>query len=284
MIVVTQVGALLDGLKEIKLQSDLLSLIPTMGNLHDGHLSLIRKAKQISDNVVVSIFINPMQFNNDEDLKNYPRTLAEDLKALQDEGVSLVFTPREQEIYPNGFNHHTTIHVPILSQQLCGANRQHHFEGVCTVVYKLFQLIRPDFALFGEKDLQQLLIIKKMVHDLRLGITIIGVPTIRYDDGLALSSRNQNLSRKERFIAPLLWEMLTRCAEQINSDGYSEAEKILSEAAQNLTYKGFSVEYLELRNLKNLSTIKNRSDDGAIFTAAWLGDTRLIDNIRIKSR
>ena len=190
MIVVSDNKALRDHLDAIRAQSR-IAFVPTMGNLHHGHLSLVHQAKKAADIVVVSIFVNPMQFGKEEDLATYPRTIDADVAALKAAGVDVVFTPSIADIYPQGDEAHTAIRVPLLSEPLCGAQRPGHFDGVCTVVYKLFRLVQPDVAVFGEKDLQQLLIIQKMVQDLSLDIDILQGLTSRAGDGLALSSRNQ---------------------------------------------------------------------------------------------
>jgi len=193
MIVVSDSAALEEHLSTLRQRADTIAFVPTMGNLHDGHVALVHQARATADSVVVSIFVNPMQFAAHEDLDTYPRTLDDDLTALREAGVDLVLTPSVDDIYPDGSARHTAIHVPGLGDSLCGKDRPGHFDGVCTVVCKLFQLVRPDIAIFGEKDLQQLLIIKKMVADLSLPIDIQSGPTQRAEDGLALSSRSQHL-------------------------------------------------------------------------------------------
>jgi len=252
-----------------------------MGNLHAGHLALVTQALETGAKVVVSIFVNPMQFAAGEDLDTYPRTLDADLSALDKIGADVVFTPREADIYPYGSKAHTAIHVPGLGDGLCGKNRPGHFDGVCTVVYKLLELVRPDIAIFGEKDLQQLLIIKKMVRDLGLQIDIQSGATQRAEDGLALSSRNQYLSEEERATAPLLWQTLRDCASQLQADRSADVASVLTPARTALEQAGFEVDYLEPRALADLRLLDRITEDCALFVAARLGKTRLIDNIQI---
>jgi pantoate--beta-alanine ligase len=282
MIVVSDNSALRDYLDPVRVQSR-VAFVPTMGNLHEGHLSLVRQAKEAADIVVVSIFVNPMQFGEKEDLATYPRTIDADVLALKTAGVDVVFTPSIADIYPQGDQAHTAIRVPLLSEPLCGAQRPGHFDGVCTVVYKLFRLIEPDVAVFGEKDLQQLLIIQKMVEDLSLNIDIRHGVTTRASDGLALSSRNQYLSAAEREIAPRLWQTLQDCAQTLRGASTGSAGTILAQASDELTAAGFKVDYLELRELQTLHTATDLSHDCALFVAATLGTTRLIDNIQISA-
>ena len=255
-----------------------------MGNLHAGHLALVEQAHHNADAVVASIFVNPMQFAAHEDLSTYPRTLEADLTALETAGVDLVFTPSDQEIYPEGSASHTAIHVPSLGDALCGKDRPGHFDGVCTVVYKLFQLVKPDVAVFGEKDLQQLLIIKKMVSDLGLPIEIRSGATQRAEDGLALSSRNHYLSAAERAIAPKLFSTLTACAESLPSASPNSVETLLTSSRDELESAGFALDYFELRGLPLLQRVSDATQDCALFVAARLGQTRLIDNIQLLNR
>lgn len=283
MIIAADSQALAERLHELRAGNATVGFVPTMGNLHRGHLSLIQQARDAADIVVVSIFVNPMQFAAHEDLDTYPRTLEADLSALRDANTDLAFTPCTSDIYPEGSDAETTIHVPRLGEALCGKDRPGHFDGVCTVVYRLFQLVQPNVAIFGEKDLQQLLIIKKMTRDLRLPIDIRGGATQRADDGLALSSRNQYLTAAERAIAPLLWNTLQNCAEKLSGCPEEETQPLLSNARETLEQAGFSVDYLDLRTLSTLSTTCDTREDCALFVAARLGRTRLIDNIQISA-
>ena len=281
MIVASTPSALKEHLAALRTRSVAVSFVPTMGNLHAGHLALMQQARQYAEVVVASIFVNPMQFAENEDLATYPRTMDADLAALREAGVDMVFTPNVEDIYPGGSALHTAIHVPVLGDSLCGRDRPGHFDGVCTVVCKLFQIVEPDIAVFGEKDLQQLLIIKQMVRDLGLPVEVQHGPTQRAEDGLALSSRNQYLSDAERALAPLLWQTLQDCAQALKTPAISEAERVLTPARDALQRAGFAVDYLELRTLSALDLIHQVTEDCAVFVAARLGRTRLIDNIQI---
>ena len=250
---------------------------PTMGNLHAGHIELINVAKQRSDVVVASIFVNPMQFGGNEDLDAYPRTLEADLAKLEAAGAAAVFTPTTTDIYPDGVAQHTAVDVPGLTDVLCGASRPGHFRGVTTVVSKLLGIVRPHIAAFGAKDLQQVLVIKKMVRDLSINTEIDLVPTLRETDGLAMSSRNSYLSRDERALAPLFSRTLKETAKRLVESG-SDIETVIAEAKAILTDSGFVLDYLEARHTYDLSKASSLNQETAIFGAAFLGNTRLIDN------
>lgn len=250
---------------------------PTMGNLHAGHIELINVAKQRSDVVVASIFVNPMQFGGNEDLDAYPRTLEADLAKLEAAGAAAVFTPTTTDIYPDGVSQHTSVDVPGLTDVLCGASRPGHFRGVTTVVSKLLGIVRPHIAAFGAKDLQQVLVIKKMVRDLSINTEIDLVPTLRETDGLAMSSRNSYLSRDERALAPLFSRTLKETAKRLAESG-SDIETVIAEAKAILTDSGFVLDYLEARHTYDLSKASSLNQETAIFGAAFLGNTRLIDN------
>ena len=281
MIVASTPSALTAHLAALRTRSATVSFVPTMGNLHAGHLALMQQARQHAEIVVASIFVNPMQFAANEDLATYPRTMEADLAALREAGVDIVFTPDVTDIYPGGSALHTAIHVPVLGDSLCGRDRPGHFDGVCTVVCKLFHMVEPDIAVFGEKDLQQLLIIKQMVSDLGLPVDVQSGATQRAEDGLALSSRNQYLSDAERALAPLLWQTLQDCAQALTAPATSEAEHVLKPARDALQHAGFAIDYLELRTLSTLDAVDHVTEDCALFIAARLGRTRLIDNIQI---
>lgn len=263
---------------------DRIGFVPTMGNLHEGHLRLIRVAKQQTDRVVVSIYVNPMQFDQldgGDDFKHYPRTLKKDLQKLEQLGVDLVFTPDDQSMYPNGSEQSSFVEVPSwLSTQLEGAHRAGHFRGVATIVTKLFNIVQPDVAVFGEKDFQQLLVIRQLVQDLNMPVEIIGEPTIREGDGLALSSRNQHLTKQERLIAPGLYEVLSDIRERILLQNMAMAD--LEQAAiMMLEQRGFSPDYVAIRHSETLQESENPADSLVILAAARLGKTRLIDNLRV---
>jgi pantoate--beta-alanine ligase len=250
---------------------------PTMGNLHAGHIELVNVAKQRSDVVVASIFVNPMQFGGNEDLDAYPRTLEEDLAKLEAAGAVAVFTPTTNDIYPDGVSQHTAVDVPGLTDVLCGASRPGHFRGVTTVVSKLLGIVRPHIAVFGAKDLQQVLVIKKMVRDLSINTEIDVVPTVRETDGLAMSSRNGYMSHDERALAPLFSQTLKETAKRVAESG-SDIETVIAEAEAILTDAGFVLDYLEARHTYDLSKASSLNQETAIFGAAFLGTTRLIDN------
>ena len=250
---------------------------PTMGNLHAGHIQLINVVKQHSNVVVASIFVNPMQFGGNEDLDAYPRTLEADLAKLEAAGTAAVFTPTTTDIYPDGISHHTAVDVPGLTDVLCGASRPGHFRGITTVVSKLLGVVRPHVAAFGAKDLQQVLVIKKMVRDLSINTEIEVVPTVREADGLAMSSRNGYLSHDERALAPLFSRTLEETAKRVAESG-SDIGTVIAEGKAILANAGFAVDYLEARHTYNLSEASSLNQETAIFGAAFLGTTRLIDN------
>ena len=250
---------------------------PTMGNLHAGHIELVNVANQRSDLVVASIFVNPMQFGGNEDLDAYPRTLEADLARLEAAGTAAVFTPTTTDIYPDGVSNHTAVDVPGLTDVLCGASRPGHFRGVTTVVSKLLGSVRPHVAAFGAKDLQQVLVIKKMVRDLSINTEIEVVPTVRESDGLAMSSRNGYLSHDERALAPLFSQTLEETATRVSASD-SDIETVIAEGKAILTNAGFVVDYLEARHTYDLSKASSLNQETAIFGAAFLGATRLIDN------
>ncbi|ABE73910.1 pantoate--beta-alanine ligase [Psychrobacter cryohalolentis] len=256
-----------------------IALVPTMGNLHDGHLELVKIAKQHADIVVVSIFVNPTQFGVGEDFDSYPRTLDEDVAKLAMVGADYVFAPTIDEMYPV-LPPPTTILAGTITEQLCGKTRPNHFDGVGIVVSKLFNIVQPNIAVFGQKDYQQLAIIKQLVRDLSYSIDIIGAPIIRATDGLALSSRNQYLSESERQTAPILQQELQYSAKQI-SDNKQPLEVLLTAAHERITSAGFIIDYLEVKTTE-LTAVDDESinnhQDLVILVAAWLGRARLLDN------
>lgn len=257
-----------------------IGFVPTMGNLHSGHAALVAKAAQRVDFVVASIFVNPLQFGAGEDLDKYPRTLAADQEKLLEAGCHLLFAPSVEEMYPDGMAGQTRVSVPQLSEGLCGASRPGHFEGVATVVSKLFNMVQPDLAVFGQKDYQQLAVIRALVHDLNMPIQIIGEPTVRATDGLALSSRNGYLSAEQRAIAPVLYRSLSQIAQAIR-DGERDYPRLLAEQQQQLEAAGLRRDYLEIRHAKNLRPATAEDRDLVILVAAYLGATRLIDNLHL---
>ena len=261
-----------------RLQGLRVVLVPTMGNLHRGHLHLVEHAQSLASKVVTRVFIKPMQFDNKDDLAAYPRTLEDDRDKLEALGTDLMFAPDLTEIYPRGFEHTTRVEVPELSDILCGANRPGHFHGVATVVTKLFNMVQPDVAVFGEKDYQQLLIIRRMTADLNLPIEVVGVATVRESDGLAMSSRNGYLSQDERRRAPILYRTLTETAERVQH-GDRDYPMLERYAAHQLERFGLKPEYISLRRQQDLGTPAAGDNDLVILCAAWLGKARLIDNI-----
>ena len=261
-----------------------IALVPTMGNLHDGHLELVKIAKQHADIVVVSIFVNPTQFGVGEDFDSYPRTLDEDVAKLATVGADYVFAPAIDEMYPV-LPPPTSVLTGAITEQLCGKTRPTHFDGVGIVVSKLFNIVQPDVAIFGQKDYQQLAIIKQLVRDLSYPIEIVGAPIIRATDGLALSSRNQYLSESERKIAPILQQELQYLAEQIG-DNQQPLELLLAAARERMTSAGFIIDYLEAKTaeLTDVDESINNHQDLVILVAAWLGRARLLDNQLVTNR
>lgn len=259
--------------------SEITAFVPTLGNLHDGHLSLVRKAKEIADRVVVSIFVNPTQFDKAEDLAAYPRTVESDLELLKREEIDLVFLPEASEMYPEGSA--ARVEVDGISDILEGDSRPGHFSGVATIVAKLFNLIQPDISVFGEKDFQQLMLIKRMTDDLDFGIKIIAAPTAREESGLAMSSRNNYLDDNQRnAIAPGLFKQMQHVKEQIEA-GEKDYLALQGQSIEALDKLGFTPDYFEVRNAHDLSIAKSEDTQLVILVSAWLGKARLIDNIRV---
>ncbi|EIR2333710.1 pantoate--beta-alanine ligase [Escherichia coli] len=277
MLIIETLQLLRQQIRRLRMEGKRVALVPTMGNLHDGHMKLVDEAKARADVVVVSIFVNPMQFDRPEDLARYPRTLQEDCEKLNKRKVDLVFAPSVKEIYPNGTETHTYVDVPGLSTMLEGASRPGHFRGVSTIVSKLFNLVQPDIACFGEKDFQQLALIRKMVADMGFDIEIVGVPIMRAKDGLALSSRNGYLTAEQRKIAPGLYKVLSSIADKLQA-GERDLDEIITIAGQELNEKGFRADDIQIRDADTLLEVSETSKRAVILVAAWLGDARLIDN------
>lgn len=277
MLIIETLPLLRQQIRRLRMEGKRVALVPTMGNLHDGHMKLVDEAKTRADVVVVSIFVNPMQFDRPEDLARYPRTLQEDCEKLNKRKVDLVFAPSVKEIYPNGTETHTYVDVPGLSTMLEGASRPGHFRGVSTIVSKLFNLVQPDIACFGEKDFQQLALIRKMVADMGFDIEIVGVPIMRAKDGLALSSRNGYLTAEQRKIAPGLYKVLSSIADKLQA-GERDLDEIITIAGQELNEKGFRADDIQIRDADTLLEVSENSKRAVILVAAWLGDARLIDN------
>ncbi len=259
-----------------------IAFVPTMGNLHAGHLRLVEEARREADCVVVSLFVNPTQFGPAEDFAVYPRTPDADIEALRVARADVVFTPSEAVIYPGGSAGSTRVTVPALDDILCGAFRPGHFSGVATVVLSLFNLVQPEVAVFGRKDLQQLRVIERMVRDLNVTVRIVGVDTVREADGLALSSRNARLTADERTKAPLLYGALCEAAHRIAA-GERDGSAIEATGRAGLVAAGFRVEYFALRDAHDLAVPGAATREYAVLAAAWLGSVRLIDNVCVRS-
>ena len=277
---ITEIKSLRSQIKAWRQAGLSVALVPTMGNLHQGHFSLVEKAKNMADKVVVSIFVNPMQFGANEDLDSYPRTLVADKQGLAELGTDIVFTPSVATIYPNGLDAQSFVDVPGISMGYCGGSRPGHFRGVATVVTKLFNLVQPDYACFGEKDFQQLQVIKTMAHDLSIPVEIIGVATSREVSGLAMSSRNGYLSEIQKETATELFRTLNWSAEQLNA-GRRDFTEICQQAKQRLQQAGLKADYFEIAQRDTLKNATLNDSQLVILAAAFLGPVRLIDNLQV---
>lgn len=275
------VQALRAAVAQARAHGQRIAFVPTMGNLHDGHIALVARARKEAAFVVASIFVNPMQFGPNEDLDKYPRTLAADQQRLQAAGCDLLFAPTVAQMYPGGMAVQTRVSVPELGQELCGASRPGHFDGVTTVVSKLFNMVQPDVAVFGQKDYQQLAVIRAMVRDLNMPIDIIGAPTVRADDGLALSSRNGFLDTAQRAAGPVLYRVLTEMANALRL-GDKGFEALMTRYRQQIVGSGLRLDYLEIRHGQTLRPARAEDRDLVILVAAWNGATRLIDNLHLE--
>ncbi|NIF48731.1 pantoate--beta-alanine ligase [Enterobacter sp. Ap-1006] len=280
MLIIETLPLLRQQIRRWRQEGKRIALVPTMGNLHDGHMTLVEEAKAVADVVVVSIFVNPMQFDRPDDLARYPRTLQEDCEKLNRRKVDMVFAPAPVDVYPQGLDTQTFVDVPGISTMLEGASRPGHFRGVSTIVSKLFNLVQPDVACFGQKDYQQLALIRKMVADMGYDIEIIGVPTVRAKDGLALSSRNGYLTADQRKIAPGLSKVMNGLAEKLRGDD-RDTEEMLILAATELNEKGFRSDDLQIRDADTLLELSAESKRAVVLMAAWLGQARLIDNVTV---
>ncbi|WCE29218.1 pantoate--beta-alanine ligase [Vibrio sp. SCSIO 43137] len=254
-----------------------IAFVPTMGNLHNGHLTLVREAQKRADIVVVSIFVNPMQFERADDLNNYPRTLQQDLSKLEADGVNYVFTPTPALMYPHGLDKQTFVEVPEISHILEGASRPGHFRGVATIVTKLFNIVQPNVACFGEKDFQQLAVIRQMVTDLCMDIEIIGVATVREEDGLAMSSRNGLLTAEERQSAPAVARAMNQIGQQLEQ-GECDIDGLIEKANAQLIQAGFKPDEIFIRDARTMQPLTQASEQAVILMSAFLGKARLIDN------
>lgn len=274
----TTIQGLAASLNPARAARKIIGFVPTMGNLHEGHLRLVREARQLCDVVVVSIFVNPIQFGPNEDFDNYPRTLEQDSQLLAEAGCDIVFAPSVEQMYGKS-PRLTNISVSEITEDLCGLQRPGHFDGVAVVVTKLFNIVQPNYAFFGQKDYQQLAVIRQFVRDLNIPLEVIGVPIVRAEDGLALSSRNGYLSEQERKTAPVIYQSLKN-AEQALQQGEKLSE-VLANIKAALTQAGFVVDYVEART-PELQKIDQFNQEIVLFVAAKLGSTRLIDNMQIK--
>ncbi|MHC0466050.1 pantoate--beta-alanine ligase [Kosakonia cowanii] len=277
MLIIETLPLLRQHIRRLRQEGKRIALVPTMGNLHDGHMKLVDEAKLRADVVVVSIFVNPMQFDRQDDLVRYPRTLQEDCEKLNKRKVDFVFAPAPADIYPQGTEGQTYVDVPGISTMLEGASRPGHFRGVSTIVSKLFNLVQPDIACFGEKDYQQLQLIRKMVADMGYDIEIVGVPTVRAKDGLALSSRNGYLTADQRKIAPGMSKVMNAIADKLQA-GECDIEELVALAEQQVNEAGFRADDIQIRDADTLLDVTESSQRAVILMAAWLGQARLIDN------
>jgi pantoate--beta-alanine ligase len=277
VLIIETLPLLRQHIRRLRQEGKRIALVPTMGNLHDGHMKLVDEAKLRADVVVVSIFVNPMQFDRQDDLVRYPRTLQEDCEKLNKRKVDFVFAPAPADIYPQGTEGQTYVDVPGISTMLEGASRPGHFRGVSTIVSKLFNLVQPDIACFGEKDYQQLQLIRKMVADMGYDIEIVGVPTVRAKDGLALSSRNGYLTADQRKIAPGMSKVMNAIADKLQA-GERDIEELVALAEQQVNEAGFRADDIQIRDADTLLEVTESSQRAVILMAAWLGQARLIDN------
>jgi len=268
-------------LRTARSQGNSIALVPTMGNLHEGHLQLIRQARDRYDFILCSIFVNPLQFGENEDLAAYPRTLEADRESLRSENCDCLFLPSVNEIYGDGLEQQTSIHVPGLTENFCGSSRPGHFEGVATVVTKLFNIVQPDAAFFGLKDYQQFLVIRKLTQDLALNIAIHGIETHREESGLAMSSRNNYLSQKQREQAASLFQCLESCARKIQQ-GSTEFQQLEEAAKIELQQASLKPDYLQICDADTLQAASTDTRHIAILGAVFIGKSRLIDNIRFR--
>ncbi len=276
----TTIQGLTASLSPARAAKKMIGFVPTMGNLHEGHLTLVREAKKICDVVVVSIFVNPIQFGAGEDFDSYPRTLEQDSRLLADVGCDIIFAPSVEQMYGSQ-PRLTNISVGQITDDLCGKSRPGHFDGVAVVVTKLFNIVQPDYAFFGQKDYQQLAVIRQLVQDLNIPLEVIGVPIVRAQDGLALSSRNGYLTEEQRATAPKIYQLLKQAEQDLHEGKALSA--VLATISDQLTQAGFVVDYVEARQ-PNLQPIEQFTQNLVLFVAAKLGSTRLIDNLQVEHK
>ena len=276
-----RVAPLRQALAQARAQGRTIAFVPTMGNLHEGHMQLVRLARERCDLVIVSIFVNPLQFGLNEDWEKYPRTLEADVAKLEAEPCDVLFHPSETEIYPNGMADQTRVVVPTMTDILCGASRPGHFEGVTTVVSKLFNIVQPDQAVFGVKDYQQLAVIRRMVEDLCIPVGIVGAPIARDADGLALSSRNSFIASAERPRVTQLYKALCWCRDEIAQSGRRDFAALEDEAVRRIREAGFRPDYVSIRNGRTLELAAHDDDEIAVLGAMYTEGARLIDNVTL---
>ncbi|MCX7942970.1 MAG: pantoate--beta-alanine ligase [Deltaproteobacteria bacterium] len=283
MRVIRSVGSMQSISRDLKKKGKTIAFVPTMGYLHEGHLRLVDVAKNCGDVVVVSIFVNPIQFGPTEDFKKYPRDIKGDLTKLRKRGTDIVFLPVSRDVYPDGFQ--TFVDVVEISKPLCGKYREGHFRGVATIVAKLFNIVMPDIAVFGKKDYQQYILVKRMVCDLNFPIKIIGVETVREEDGLAMSSRNSYLSAKERKLSSHFAESLYLASRLYKKGRFSNPNQIIRFVRDYLRdFSGIKVQYVDIRSADNLNPVGDFSKDMVLAAAVFIGKTRLIDNRILRAR
>ena len=280
MKVIEDKGELRELVAEWRRAGDHIAVVPTMGNLHAGHISLVDIARQHAERVVVTVFVNPTQFGAGEDFDTYPRTIDKDTRRLKTVSADVLFAPNESVVYPFGHENATRVIVPGLTEHLCGSFRPGHFDGVTSVVARLFALVQPDTAVFGQKDYQQQLVIRRMVDDLNLPVRVVTAPTVREDDGLAMSSRNAYLDEDEREVAPRLFETLQGIEESLQG-GDAAFEKLEQDAMAQLEQAGFDPEYVAIRNARDLAPPEADCREFVVLAAARLGAARLIDNVLV---
>jgi pantoate--beta-alanine ligase len=281
MLTITDNNALREQLIEWHQVGETVALVPTMGNLHKGHMSLCQLASANADHVVVSVFVNPTQFGKGEDFSDYPRTPEKDARQLSRAGVDILYAPKAEDVYPLGIENSTRVLVPVLSDALCGEHRTRHFEGVTSVVIRLLNIVSPNFAVFGEKDFQQFVILKRMAEELHMPTRILSAPTLRDNAGLAMSSRNQYLTPAEMLSAPLLYATLRDARDKLL--GGESIAKVESAAIKTLTNTGFDPDYFSVRRSSDLSVPKKAAGKLVILVAAQLGKARLIDNLQFET-
>ncbi len=280
MQVIRSITELKEKIRQVKQWGQTIGLVPTMGYLHEGHLSLVKGARDDCDFVVVSIYVNPIQFGVGEDFEEYPRDLTRDARLCEEENVDIIFSPSDSDMYPKGYA--TFVDVEILTEGLCGRNRPGHFRGVTTVVTKLFNLVEPDKAYFGQKDAQQALVLRKMSEDLNMNLELVIMPTVREPDGLAMSTRNHYLSEKEREAGLALYRSLTR-AEELIEQGLRKSQEVISAVEQLINQEPLvEIEYVEIVDTKEMERLEELRGEILIALAVKIGKTRLIDNVIVE--